>query len=164
MSYYFGKKVAKPLALPSPDDVAASAFGRFVRYGVRKTQFGRQYFGSRYPQFGKRRRAMMFGAGSCGAKPMNSFGRRRKGVRKSVRKAHKKPPARLMKMCRKHKIKCTKKVGKHRVYKSVAVLKKQLRKRMKSRKSRKVVRRGRKGVRRTRRRTHRRVSLFGFKF
>jgi hypothetical protein len=56
-----------------------------------------------------------------------SFGRRRKGVKKGP----KKPPARLIKMCKKYRIKCTRKVGKRRVYKSVSVLKKQLRKRMK---------------------------------
>ena len=55
MSYRFGKKSAKQNKLegpPSPDEAAASAFGRYLRYG-RASRFGRHYFG-RYPQFGKK--------------------------------------------------------------------------------------------------------------
>jgi hypothetical protein len=66
-----------------------------------------------------------------------SFGRKK---RKSVKKTVKKPPARLIKMCKKYRIKCTKKVGKKRVYKSVTVLKKQLKRKMKHHKAKKTVR------------------------
>ena len=52
--------------------------------------------------------------------------RRRKSTKRSHRsKSHnKKPPARLLKICKKYRVKATKKVGKHRVYKSISVLKK----------------------------------------
>jgi len=56
------------------------------------------------------------------------FGRRRKRTVK--RKGSKKPPSRLIKMCKRYRIKCTKKVGKRRVYKKVSVLKKQLKRKM----------------------------------
>ena len=49
------------------------------------------------------------------------FGKRRKRSVKHRRSI--KPPARLLKICKKYKVKATKKVGKHRVYKSVSVLK-----------------------------------------
>jgi hypothetical protein len=65
-----------------------------------------------------------------------SFGRKK---RKSVKKSIRKPPARLIKMCKKYRIKCTKKVGKKRVYKSATVLNKQLKRKMKQRKSKKTV-------------------------
>jgi hypothetical protein len=58
-----------------------------------------------------------------------SFGRKKK--RSTKRKASKKPSAYLRKMCKKYRIKVTRKVGKRRVYKKVSVLKKQLRKKMK---------------------------------
>jgi hypothetical protein len=50
------------------------------------------------------------------------FGKRRKVKRKSS-KAVRKPPARLLKICKKYHVKATKKVGGRRVYMSVAVLK-----------------------------------------
>ena len=50
-----------------------------------------------------------------------SFGKRRKT------KKTKKIPKNIIKLCRKYKIKMTKKVGKRRVYKKLAVLKKQIR-------------------------------------
>ena len=84
------------------------------------------------------------------------FGRKKRSSKSAGK--HKKPPARLIKMCKRHKIKCTKKVGKRRVYKSVTVLKRQLKKKMKHRKGK----RSRK-TRRTRRRRSTRFSLFGFK-
>jgi len=56
------------------------------------------------------------------------FGRRRS------KSKGKKPPVRLMKACRKHRIKCTKKVGKRTVYKSKTLLMKQLRKKLRSKK------------------------------
>lgn len=51
----------------------------------------------------------------------SGFGKRRK---KSNRKV-------ILRMCKKYKIRCTKKVGKHRVYRSVQVLKRELAKKMK---------------------------------
>jgi hypothetical protein len=91
---------------------------------------------------------------------LNFFGKKRK-TKRSVKKGKKsrKPPARLIKLCKKYKIKCTKKVGKKRIYKSVTVLKKQLRRKMKSRKVRRAAfgknkrnlfGKRRRGVRRTR--------------
>ena len=55
--------------------------------------------------------------------PCNKIDKRRK-VKSSRRKSVRKPPAALLKRCRKYHIKTTKKVGKHRVYKSITVLKK----------------------------------------
>jgi hypothetical protein len=54
------------------------------------------------------------------------FGKKRRSVRRRKSKKHvsHKPPARLLKICKKYRVKATKKVGKHRVYKSIAVLKK----------------------------------------
>jgi hypothetical protein len=75
------------------------------------------------------------------------FGKKK---RKSRSKKVRKPPAKLLKMCKRFKIKCTKKVGKRRVYKSAAVLKKQLKRKMRK-------------VRKPRRKA-RRVSSFGFSF
>jgi len=74
------------------------------------------------------------------------FGKKKK--KHSVKKGKgRKPPARLIKLCKKYRIKVTKKVGKKRVYKSVTVLKKQLKRKIKVRKVRKV---------------HKRRSRFGF--
>ena len=67
------------------------------------------------------------------------FGKKR---RKTVKKARK-PPAQLLRMCRKYHIKTTKKVGRKRVYKSITVLKKQLRKARKVHKKRKGTRKSR---------------------
>ena len=62
-----------------------------------------------------------------------SFGKKKRtSKKKSVKKSVRKPPARLIKMCKKYHIKVTKKVGKKRVYKKVAVLKKQLKRKMKN--------------------------------
>ena len=65
------------------------------------------------------------------------FGKSHFGRRKKVKRTVKRPARSLLKMCRKYKIKCTRKVGRHRVYKSTTVLKRQLRRKMKSRKSKK---------------------------
>lgn len=176
MYFRFGKKSKSTMQSPDEAGALVSSFGRYLRYG-RRAAFGRRYFGAspRFPQFGS----------SCGEGKYNSmttaFGRRRRhrrrGVRKGGRKGRK-PSKALMRMCRKHGIKCTKKVGGKRVYKSVSVLKRQLRKKKslrrrknrkvrKSRKVRRSRRRVRRGVRRSRRRTmfgkKRRVSLFGFR-
>jgi hypothetical protein len=84
-----------------------------------------------------------------------NFGKKK---RKTRSKKGRKPPAKILKMCRRFKIKCTKKVGKRRVYKSASALKKQLKRKMrKSRKSRRKSRKSRKSRRR-------RVSRFGFSF
>ena len=66
--------------------------------------------------------------------PLFQFGKKRRTVRrKSVksRKTHKKPPSRLLKICKKCHVKATKKVGGKRVYKSVSSLKKQCLKKLK---------------------------------
>jgi hypothetical protein len=66
------------------------------------------------------------------------FGKRRRYRRKSNKskksrkgkKGHKKPPAALVKRARKYGVKISKKVGKKRVYKSVSVIKRQIKKKM----------------------------------
>ena len=61
------------------------------------------------------------------------FGKKKK--KHSVKKGKgRKPPARLIKLCKKYGIKVTRKVGRRRVYKKVSVIKKQLKKKMKGRK------------------------------
>jgi hypothetical protein len=87
-----------------------------------------------------------------------NFGKKKRKSRS--KKGSRKPPAKILKACKRFKIKCTKKVGKRRVYKSVATLKKQLKRKMRKVRRRKS---GKKS-RRTRRRTRRRVSRFGFSF
>jgi hypothetical protein len=194
MYFQFGKKTSsRPAQSPDIAGALGSSFGRYLRYG-RKSLFGRRYFGfgNRYPMFGKKKPSKMSEEGgeetenefgrrfrfgnNCPSKMMSYFGRRRRGTRRKGRKGGKKggrkPPAALIRACKKHRIKCTKKVGKRRVYKKVSVLKKQLRrkksaKRRKTRKgSRKTRRTRRRGVRKTRRTRFgsRRVSLFGLKF
>ena len=81
-----------------------------------------------------------------------SFGKKKRTSRSTKKKGSRKPPAALIRMCKKHGIKCTRKVGHKRVYKSVSVLKKQLR-RKKNLKKKKSVRR--KSVRKVRRSTRR---------
>ena len=51
-----------------------------------------------------------------------SFGKKKRRVSRS--KVMKKPPARLLSICKRYKVKSTKKIGRRRVYKSIAVLKK----------------------------------------
>ena len=89
--------------------------------------------------FGKRRKRMSLSAFGKRRKRMSliAFGKRRKrmslsafGKRRKSRK-HYKLPKKIVKLCRKLKIKCTKKVGKHRVYKSLTDLKRMIKKRMK---------------------------------
>ena len=130
--YYFGfgkKSAGKPKkvksissagSLPAPPP---SAFGRY--------RFGRMLFGrSRFGTCGGNSNGMMEPY-----KPMNFGRRRRRGVRRGVRRHrrkgtkrhHKKPSKSLIKACHKYKIKTTKKVGRHRVHKSITVLKRQLR-------------------------------------
>ena len=64
------------------------------------------------------------------------FGKKRKSSRKVSRKGRKarggkKPPAKLLKMCKKLRIKATMKRGSKRVYKSSRVLLKQCKKKLK---------------------------------
>ena len=54
---------------------------------------------------------------------MFSFGKKRV-------KVHRKPPARLIKLCKKYRIKTTRKVGKRKLYKSITVLKRQIKKKI----------------------------------
>jgi hypothetical protein len=77
------------------------------------------------------------------------FGRKRV-TRKKTYKMVKKPPARLIKACKKHGIKCTRKIGKRRVYKSTTVLKRLLRKKMKAKKGKSSKRRKTRKTRKTR--------------
>jgi hypothetical protein len=65
---------------------------------------------------------------SFGKKKRKSPKKVKKGVKKVV---NRKPPALLIKACKKLHIKVTKKVGKHRVYKKVSVLKKLLKRKLK---------------------------------
>ncbi len=83
------------------------------------------------------------------------FGKKKRSSRKP-RKASK-PPAALLRKCRKFKIKTTKKVGKSRVYRSASLLKKLLKKKMKKAKKAKKVHRKSK-------RSHRKYNRRGFSF
>ena len=85
------------------------------------------------------------------------FGKKRRSSRKKMSKRVAKPPARLLKICKKYHIKTTKKVGGKRVYKPAKVLAKMcLKKRkMMMKKHKKVTKRKGRKVRKTR-------SRFGF--
>jgi len=62
------------------------------------------------------------------------FGKKRKTRRRSVkRKSSRKLPARLIKRCKKYRIKCTKKVGGRRVYKKISVIRKLISNKLKKR-------------------------------
>ena len=61
------------------------------------------------------------------------FGKRSRRTRRRA-SGSRKPPAKLLRMCKKYKIKVTMKRGSKRVYKSASVLKKQLKKKMRGRK------------------------------
>jgi hypothetical protein len=95
------------------------------------------------------------------------FGRKRRSTRrkvtrrrKVVRKGSKKGVSRsLLSLCKKYHVKCTKKVGKRKVYKSISVLKKLLRRKRKS--SRKVRRSHLKVHHRRRRTSIKRRFRFG---
>ena len=83
-----------------------------------------------------------------------SFGKKRKIKRKVIKARSKKPPAALLKRCRKLHIKTTVKHGRKRMYKKVSVLKKLVAKKMRkikrSKRSKKSKRSGtRKHIRRT---------------
>ena len=96
------------------------------------------------------------------------FGKRRRVKRSSKKaKASRKPPARLLKICKKYHVKATKKVGGRRCYKSIACLKRcclkkaraMKKKLMKMAKRKKMVKRSSKKV--SRRRTNRRRTSMG---
>jgi len=137
--FYFGKKTKmSSVDNQGGDELPASS------------AFGRYYFGKL--NFGKRRRTY--------------FGRRRRGgrkSRKSVRRGGRKVRVSkaLVRACKKHGIKVTRKVGGKRVYKKTAVLKKLLRRKLKAKKVKKA-KKSKKHVRRRHRRS--RFSLFGLKF
>ena len=90
-----------------------------------------------------------------------SFGKhRRRSTKKSTKKVRK-PPARLLKLCKKYRVKSSKRVGKHRVYKSISVLKRQCLKKAMALKK-KLMKMHKKSKKTTRRRkTHRRGDEFG---
>jgi hypothetical protein len=126
-------------------------FGRRYRFGNTCGAMKQPMMG--VPSFG-RRRMYSFG-NTCGSGPMKqqmmgvpSFGKkkrssRRKGTRKG--KSARKPPASLLRRCKKYHIKTTKKSGKRRVYRKISLLKKLLNKKLKklkkAKKSRKMKRR-----------------------
>jgi hypothetical protein len=126
-------------------------FGRRYRFGNTCGVMKQPMMG--VPSFG-RRRMYSFG-NTCGVmkQPMMgvpSFGKKkrssrqvthhRKGTRKG--KSARKPPASLLRRCKKYRIKTTKKSGKRRVYRKVSVLKKLLNKKLKKlKKSKKMKRR-----------------------
>ena len=99
-----------------------------------------------------------------------SFGKKRRSTkRRSTKKhSHRKPPAKLLRLCRKYRVKATKKVGKKKVYKSVASLKKMcLRKARALRKKllkahKKSMKHHKKSHKRRMHHTRRRRSGFGF--
>ena len=90
-----------------------------------------------YTRRGCRRRSGTKSGAMVYQGPSLAFGKRRRKVKSTRRKSVRKPPASLLKRCRKYHIKTTKKVGKHRVYKSITVLKKLI----KMKKVKKTVRR-----------------------
>jgi hypothetical protein len=61
------------------------------------------------------------------------FGKKKKKVRSVKRKGSRKPPASLIKACKKYRIKCTKKVGGRRVYKKISVIRKLISNKLKKR-------------------------------
>jgi hypothetical protein len=85
-----------------------------------------------------------------------SFGKKRKNVSRILTK---KPPAALLKRCRKYRIKTTMKKGGKRVYRKVALLKKLLKKKIrKMKKARKVSKKTRKVSKKTRKVKARKVK------
>ena len=76
------------------------------------------------------------------------FGFGKKRSKKGSKKGSKKPNARIVRMARKYKVKITKKVGKRRVYKSISLIRRQIKKKMrKNRKSNKSSKSGKSGKR-----------------
>jgi hypothetical protein len=85
-----------------------------------------------------------------------SFGKKRK-----TRKVSKKPPAALLKRCRKYRIKTTMKKGGKRVYRKVALLKKLLKKKIRKMKKARKVRKVSKKTRKSKSRKVKRRMGFG---
>ncbi len=118
-SIYEGPMLQSPVSTPEYlKEAAELMFGKKRRAPRRKK--------SVTPEYMKEAAELMFGHrsskfGYC-TKPLE-FGKKR---RVSRRKTSRKPPSAIRKMCKKLKIKITKKVGGRRVYKSLAVLKKQI--------------------------------------
>ncbi len=63
--------------------------------------------------------------------PSLQFGKKRRRKARKSKRANKKLPAKIRKLCKRLKIKTTKRVGGRRVYKSIKILMKQIRMRMK---------------------------------
>ena len=82
------------------------------------------------------------------------FGKRRRKVKSSSKKSSRKPPARLLKICKKYHVKATKKVGGRRCYKSIACLKRCCLKKARAMKKKlmKMAKRSKKTTKRTTRR------------
>ena len=92
------------------------------------------------------------------------FGKRRRKVKSSSKKSSRKPPARLLKICKKYHVKATKKVGGRRCYKSIACLKRCCLKKARAMKKKlmKMAKRSKKTTKRTtRKRTTRRRTRMG---
>lgn len=64
------------------------------------------------------------------------FGKKKRSVKKRNVGKGRKPPANIIRQCKRYRIKVTRKVGRRRIYKSITLLKRQIKKRMKSNKSR----------------------------
>ena len=93
-----------------------------------------------------------------------SFGKKRRRTTKRSKKGSRKPPSKLLRICKKYRVKATKKVGGKRVYKSVASLKKLcLRKARALKKKLEKAMKKRKGAKSTKRRRkhHARRDAFG---
>jgi hypothetical protein len=124
----FFRKIGESTGLLEPP--GAFSFGsknKFGSYSQHISRFTSSPIVSSVLSFGSRR---------------SGFGKRTRKVRRTRRTARKgckghknlkKVPARLRRLCRKYKIKTTKKVGKSRVCKSLSTLKKQLKRKMKTR-------------------------------
>jgi len=101
-----------------------------------------------------------------------SFGKKRHvSKRRSTKKHHKvaKPPARLLSLCKKYRVKATKKVGGKRVYKKVSILKKlclrkarALRKKMMKMHKKKMAKKSKKKMTKKSKKTHRRPRRDAF--
>ena len=188
------KRNAPSAVISGDDDIGAYADAAGIHmFGRRRYRRRRSSFGRRRSMIGekpkrsctaigrrRRRRCNMVGRRSGMGKRSRKVGSRRKSrkVGRKGRKANKKLPASIRRMCRKYKIKCTKKVGSRKVYKKLSIVKRQIAKRRRSMKKamkrmnrrrssfgakRRGRRRGRKGSRRSTRRKVRRTRRKGRK-
>ena len=175
------KRNAPSAVISGDDDIGAYADAAGIHMFGRKYRRRRSSFGRRRSMIGRRRRRRCT---MIGRRRRSGMGKRsRKVGRKSRkvgrkgrkgRKTNKKLPASIRRMCRKYKIKCTKKVGSRKVYKKLSIVKRQIAKRRRSmkkamkrmnrrRSSFGAKRRGRKGSRRSTRRKVRRTRRKGRK-